>query len=216
MYILKERYCNIYKVDKLEELKIRRLIKEYEYLLTEFDFRKEFTDKHKSSFLHEISKRRRELNIEEPPLEILMPYEESSNEDVNEFEKESTDESDENSEKTEVSESDIKLKKVFREIVKICHPDKIFNPSKRKLLTEIYIKAKGFYNEKNLIGLYLICIELGIDLSLEILDVSTIETAVEEKKTKVKSFESSYLWMWINSSEDEKIKIVDLFIKNNS
>jgi hypothetical protein len=169
--------------------------------------------------LHEISKRRRELNIEEPPLEILMPYEDSSNEGVNEFETEPGNEFEENEEdskKTEVFENDIKLKKVFREIVKICHPDKIFNPSKRKHLTEIYIKAKGFYNEKNLIGLYLICIELGIDLSLEILDVSTIETAVEEKKTKVKSFESSYLWMWINSSEDEKIKIVDLFIKNNS
>jgi hypothetical protein len=207
-------------VEKLEELKIKRLMKEYEYLTTEYEFRKEFSEKHKTDFLSEISKRRKELNIEEPPLNIIIPEEESvQNIDVDvEIDSDILDEDyldDEKEEDPEQLQKDIKLKKIFREIVKICHPDKVLNLSKRKHLTEIYIKSKVLYNERNLLGLYLIAIDIGIEIKIELSDLSDIDNVLEEKKAQVKSFESSYLWIWINSNDEDKIKIIDLFIKNN-
>jgi hypothetical protein len=207
-------------VEKLEELKIKRLMKEYEYLTTEYEFRKEFSEKHKTDFLSEISKRRKELNIEEPPLNIIIPEEESAqNIDIDgEIDSDILDEDyldDEKEEDPEQLQKDIKLKKVFREIVKICHPDKVLNLSKRKHLTEIYIKSKVLYNERNLLGLYLIAIDIGIEIKIELSDLSDIDNVLEEKKAQVKSFESSYLWIWINSNDEDKIKIIDLFIKNN-
>ena len=207
-------------MEKLEELKIKRLMKEYEYLTTEYEFRKEFSEKHKTDFLSEISKRRKELNIEEPPLNIIIPEEESvQNIDVDvEIDSDILDEDyldDEKEEDPEQLQKDIKLKKIFREIVKICHPDKVLNLSKRKHLTEIYIKSKVLYNERNLLGLYLIAIDIGIEIKIELSDLSDIDNVLEEKKAQVKSFESSYLWIWINSNDEDKIKIIDLFIKNN-
>lgn len=207
-------------MEKLEELKIKRLMKEYEYLTTEYEFRKEFSEKHKTDFLSEISKRRKELNIEEPPLNIIIPEEESAqNIDIDgEIDSDILDEDyldDEKEEDTEQLQKDIKLKKIFREIVKICHPDKVLNLSKRKHLTEIYIKSKVLYNERNLLGLYLIAIDIGIEIKIELSDLSDIDNVLEEKKAQVKSFESSYLWIWINSNDEDKIKIIDLFIKNN-
>lgn len=207
-------------MEKLEELKIKRLMKEYEYLTTEYEFRKEFSEKHKTDFLSEISKRRKELNIEEPPLNIIIPEEESAqNIDIDgEIDSDILDEDyldDEKEEDPEQLQKDIKLKKVFREIVKICHPDKVLNLSKRKHLTEIYIKSKVLYNERNLLGLYLIAIDIGIEIKIELSDLSDIDNVLEEKKAQVKSFESSYLWIWINSNDEDKIKIIDLFIKNN-
>ena len=195
-------------------------MKEYEYLTTEYEFRKEFSEKHKTDFLSEISKRRKELNIEEPPLNIIIPEEESvQNIDVDvEIDSDILDEDyldDEKEEDPEQLQKDIKLKKIFREIVKICHPDKVLNLSKRKHLTEIYIKSKVLYNERNLLGLYLIAIDIGIEIKIELSDLSDIDNVLEEKKAQVKSFESSYLWIWINSNDEDKIKIIDLFIKNN-
>lgn len=199
-------------MEKIEELKIKKLIKEYEYLLTEYEFRKEYSDRHKPIFLSEISKRRRELGINEPQLVLPPPIlEEISEEEVNE-----EDENEESlEEKNLFEEKEKRLKAVYREIVKVCHPDKIINKSQRKHFTDIYIKSKGFLVQKNILGLYLVCVELGINLEIKNFDENEVKPVVEQKKSEIQAFESSYLWMWINAEIDKKIEVVDLFIKNN-
>lgn len=208
-------------MDKIEELRLKRKIKEYEYLLTEFDFRKEYTDKWKSPFLGEISKRRKELGLVDPHPQVPTPQE------INELEKSEQEDdklesdmdiddvSEESEESKEVSLKEKRLKTIFREVVKVCHPDKLRSSNRKKYFTEIYLRAKNFYNTKNIIGLLLICVELGIDLRPETEDLNEIDGVINVTKSQIDMYENSYLWMWIHAEEEKKIEIVDLFIKNN-
>ena len=207
-------------MDKIEELRLKKRIKEYEYLLTEFDFRKEYSDKWKSPFLNEISKRRKELGLtdpfpQDPPQEDSLDLERSKQEG-RELETDEIDVLEESEEESkETSSKEKRLKTIFREVVKVCHPDKLRGSNRKKHFTEIYLRSKNFYNTKNIIGLLLICVELGIDLRPETEDLNEIDGVINVTKSQIDMYENSYLWMWIHAEEEKKIEIIDLFIKNN-
>jgi hypothetical protein len=51
--------------DKLKELEIKKLFKEYDFLLVEDDYKKELIDVNKGEFLKKINEKRSEMGI--PP-----------------------------------------------------------------------------------------------------------------------------------------------------
>ena len=74
-----------------------------------------------------------------------------------------------------------KIKDIFRKIVKLTHPDKT-NSDK---LINIYISAKKFYEENNLLELYLICINLNIDIDVSDFMVEDLIKTINKKKGRI-------------------------------
>lgn len=184
--------------DKLKELEVKKLIKEYDYLLIEGEYKQEFIEEHKPIFLKEINEKRCEMGVE-PKIDTPLTKEEK---DL----KKETD-------KIEVNrETRKKIKNLYRKIVKLTHPDK----TKSEKLINTYIKSKKYYEQNNLLELYLICIELEIKIDLSDFKIEELLKSVEKKRMELQKLEKSYLWMWVKAENDvEKEKIIKSFIEQN-
>jgi hypothetical protein len=184
--------------DKLKELEIKKLFKEYDFLLIEDDYKKELIEINKVEFLKKINDRRDEMGIP-PKINPTLTNEEKN------IKKE---------EKIEVnSETKKKIKDIYRKIVKITHPDKTHSEK----LISLYIKSKKYYEQNNLLELYLICIDLNIVIDVSDFKMEELIKSVEKKRVELEKIESSYLWLWVHSNtEEEKEKIINLFIIQNS
>jgi hypothetical protein len=101
-----------------------------------------------------------------------------------------------------------KIKKYYREIVKLTHPDKVQN----KKLNDFYITATEYYNDNDLIAIYSICSELYIDYELDDNDYELIKMKINNLNQKVKFMESTYTWKWYNVDDSEKDKVVEQYI----
>tara|TARA_R110001606_G_scaffold376580_1_gene535320 strand:- start:392 stop:970 length:579 start_codon:yes stop_codon:yes gene_type:complete len=186
--------------DKLIELKIKKLLKEYEYLLIEDEYNENFISEHKSSFLKSIKDREVELGLREAEESIMV---ENSDLEDNKDETEV--------EKPEPPNREIrrKIKNLFRKIVKLTHPDKVNSEH----LIEKYIKAKKYYEDYDLLGLCVLCSELNIKIDISDLKLDELLVSINKKKLDISNLESSYLWMWANAeTEEEKNKFVEMFI----
>lgn len=186
--------------EKLKKLEIKRIFKEYNLLLVDDEYKKEMVNEYRSDFLTQIENKKKELGIQ--PEEPIVENIESSGK-TNEVTKTIID-VDETTKK--------KLKKIYKEIVKKTHPDKI---DSEKYL-EMYIESKKAFEENNIIDLYSICIDLEIDFEYDDTDIQSMISIIDSKKSKLKNLESSYLWLWVHSpNEIEKEKIVNLFIQTH-
>lgn len=179
---------------RLSELAAKKLLSEYTFLQSDDQLKKELIEINKKDFLDRVSKKRPDIKKEE---ETEGPKNENPKED-----------------KPPIQVEDVKtlekIKKVYRLIVKKTHPDK----TKDECLVDIYMKATQAHDQNNLFDLYLICVELNIQISIEEEDFKLLTKIIEEKKKEIKSVENSFIWLFINApTEDEKDKIVDIYIK---
>jgi hypothetical protein len=181
-------------MDKLVNLKIQKLLQEYSFLLSDDEYKTELINTYKSEFLSNIqTKNKKEPEIEknEEPLQIDLV---------------------EKQKPTAPENIVAKCKKIYRDIVKLTHPDKVTSED----LIELYIKAKDAYAEYNLFDLYMIGIKLNLKIFLESEDMDTLIKLIDDKKTKLDTIEKSWLWLWVMSkTEDEKNSVVDKFIELN-
>jgi hypothetical protein len=106
-----------------------------------------------------------------------------------------------------------KLKKIYRDIVKITHPDK----SDSEEYLDVYIRAKEAYADNNLLDLYLICLELKIDVDIEPEDLDNIMEILTLKRSELSNLESSFLWLWAHAkTKESKDSIVLNFINKHA
>lgn len=77
------------------------------------------------------------------------------------------------------------------DIVKVTHPDKIDSEE----MLDTYIKAKEAYADISLLELYMICVELNIDVELESEDVENIMEVILLKRKELSDLETSFLWL---------------------
>jgi hypothetical protein len=81
----------------------------------------------------------------------------------------------------------------------------------------MYIKSKIAVDEHDIYSLLVICDKLEIKWLIDISEKKILEDNLVIKREKLKSMESSYIWKWINAeTEEDKLKIVNLFIENNN
>ena len=186
--------------DKLKKLQIKKLIQEYEFLLTESEYVKEIVDENKPVFLDAAQEVRKKLNIP-----ISEPKTNNSENNKNE----SINEKPEN-----VSDSTkSKVKKIYREIVKLTHPDR----TNSEELVEIYRKATTAADNYNVLELFQICVELKIPIELDMEDVDVLNFLINNKRENIKKIEASFIWLWLNAkTEEEKNKFVEMFVKQTS
>jgi hypothetical protein len=188
---------------KIKQLEIKKLVQEYNFLLSEDEYRTEIIEENKPIFMEKVGEVKKKLDIK-PNLDK-----------INEFTKNQEIENEENRLKSEnVSDSTKnKIKKIYREIVKLTHPDKINSDN----YLEVYHRATKYSNQFNILGLFQICVELNIPIELDMEDIDVLNFLIKQKKDDIKKIDSSFIWLWVSGiNDEEKDKIVENFVKQTS
>lgn len=198
-------------MNKIHSLEINKLINEYNYFKSDYDYKYEVVHNADSEFIQEVN------NILDQNPELRKIYDEKTKREEptevhdNDIETHFS----ESSEIIPIDDSHMEksphIKDVYRSIVKVTHPDKVEDKS----LHEIYIDATNHYNNNDVMSLYTICYKLGISYNEEDIDRDYILKEINIAKSKVSMIEDTFTWQWKNShSDDIKSNIILIYIKN--
>lgn len=223
-------------MNKIKILEVKRLLKELDYIESDFEYRSEVISEADSEFIKCVN----EFLKDHPELKEI--YDKKINEKINETIKNKThneqtesntkgdgrdseevknsneteSDKDENSQKIQEKEENIKevvspkLKKLYREIVKLTHPDKV----KKKKLNELYLEATMYYDNNDKIGIYKVCSELDIEYDFEEEDEDYINHKIQSLKKRIGFLESTFTWKWYRTeNESDKNQILMNYIK---
>lgn len=197
-------------MNRLQYLQTKKLFKELEYMESDFEYRNEIISEADSEFITKINN-----FLEEHP-QLKEIYDEKIDTHIQQSILRNTEEVIELFEEEEVIEKEIietklpKVKKLYREIVKLTHPDKV----DQKGLNDLYLVATKYYDNNDKIGLYKVCTELDIDYDLDDEDNQIIESKINDLKRRIEFLESTFTWQWINTTgEKEKLEMMIQFIR---
>ncbi len=101
-------------------------------------------------------------------------------------------------------------KKLYRDIVKNTHPDKIQNPK----LNELYIEATVAYESNDIITLYRVCSELKIDFDIPDDYIKKVRDKINSYKEMISFLENTYTYKWVRSDDSNRSKVVVEFIRS--
>lgn len=204
-------------MSKLKSLQVKRLLKELDYIESELEYRHELVSEADNQFMIYIN----DFLDENPELKKLYTnridarVEQIINKKIEQSEQAELVENSSDSEEIEEKEENQiiispKVKTLYREIVKLTHPD-IIN---KKNMNDIYINATRYYTLNDKVGIYKICSELNIDYDIDDQDVSEISNKINVTKEKIYFLESTLTWKWFNADDDlQKKKIMIDYIK---
>ena len=180
--------------EKLRKLKIQKILQEYSFLRVDDEYKKTLKEEHIGDFLKQagIYKDEEGKEPEPKPAEFKKDEKVIDDKDISKYSK-------------------LKMKNIFREIVKITHPDKTDSEE----FNEIYVEAKKAKERNDLLELYFICGKLKIDIKLDEIDIKALNKIIENKKKILEQFEKSWIWVWANAdSDEERDALVKKFNKN--
>ncbi len=195
-------------MDRIKLLEIKKLFKELDYIQSDLEYRSEMISDADTNFLNDLN-----IFLDKYP-DLKELYESKINNVMNSFiASESCEEKQEDSfdeQKKLRDDKSPKVKKLYREIAKITHPDK----SDVKSHNDIYIKATEYYDMNDKIGIYKIATELDIDYDIEYEENIEIQTRIDELKNRITFLESTFTYQWIIIDDEiQKNEIMINFIK---
>jgi hypothetical protein len=197
-------------MDRIKLLEIKKLFKELDYVQSDFEYRSEIISEADTNFLNGVN------NFLDGHPELKELYESKVNERINQFihtdSYEPIEQTQDDYEELEIvlDDKSPKVKKLYREIVKITHPDK----SDKKSHNDIYIKATEYYDMNDKIGIYKICTELDIDYDIEYEDNIEIQKRIDDLKGRITFLESTFTYQWIRIDDElQKNEMMINFIK---
>lgn len=199
--------------DRLLELEMMKIMQEYKLLLLDEEYKNEMISLNKVDFLKRVNDKG---GIDDPLVEDKEK--ESNNNELNEELKDELEEELDELEEVDEKTSKLKegLKKLYRKIVKLTHPDKTMHKNNKKELSELYIRAKKAMSTMDVYEILIICDKLDIEYAIDINHKDILEENLQKKKMLLKSIESSFIWLWIKAdSDDKKDSIVDLFLQKH-
>lgn len=210
----------------LIDLQIKSLKSQLNFLKNDYNYKQTLIEKGDKEF----QKMMKGILSENPELEELYSQKEEERKNkiiqniINETkieegnselsnEAENNDDNDDNDNKLDTpistKEVDPKIKKLYRQIVKLTHPDKVNNEK----LNKLYLTATNFYESLNYPGIYEICDELNIKYKLEKSELQSFSQEIENLKGKIQFIQGTYTWKWEQAtSKKEKKQIVIDFI----
>jgi hypothetical protein len=172
----------------------KRLIREYEFLLEDYE---DVAEIHKQANVEMSS----ELNKAKPQDVFEADY----------LEEESEDEA-----PKEPSHNDKDLKKLFRKIVFICHPDKVkaeADGQRRAELAGLYNQAVSAHDEGNWALMVVVAIKLEIELPVEAeAQVEKIQEDTNKLREKINGMTSGYVWQWYQAEEAKRKEMVETYM----
>lgn len=200
-------------MNKIKQLEVKKLLKELDFIESDFNYKNEIVSSADNDFIKRVN----ELLDEHKELKIIFDeimdkkIDFIFNKKLQEIEEIKSEEiMEELSEEIILDNPNPKVKKLYREIAKVTHPDKTIN----KKLNEFYIKATNCYTTNDIAGIYAICDELDIEYEIDEEDNIIINEKINKLKERILFMESTMTWQWYNSEDvDEKEKIVMNYIK---
>lgn len=127
--------------------------------------------------------------------------------------KETEKEKKEEEQKQEEKKKSKDMKKLYRRISKVTHPDKVNSD----VLTEYFSEASEAYNDGDLATLFVIASTLNIDTSdIDSQDVSQeLEKYIEDGEIQTRNMKATLAWSWANAeTEEEKAAIKEIIRKH--
>jgi hypothetical protein len=178
---------------RLEQLEEKKLLQEYSFLLLDEEYKREVIDDGREEFLNKIQEVRGDVS---PPPPQTQPQEKPNKIDPNSVDKSTKD----------------KVKKLYREIAKVTHPDK----AKTDEHTGLYMQATVAAEEFDLFTLFEICSKLRIEHSVDGEDKEILKVKIDKKKDKLKNIESSFIWLYTHAkTEQEKQFLINQFAEKH-
>jgi hypothetical protein len=204
-------------MSRLQQLEIKRLLKELEFFESDFEYKNEIIFEADNNFIKCVN-----VFLEENT-DVKKVFDERINKKIDDMlaakaaknlelaEVQESESEDIETEYDEQEKTDIqRIKKIYREIAKKTHPDKVDD----KTLNNLYIKATSSYEKNDIIEIYAICDILGIVHEMSENDCVLIRAKIETMRQSIKFMESTYTWKWHHSDDDsEKNEIVINYIK---
>jgi hypothetical protein len=182
----------------LKYLEIQRLVRELQFLESDYKYQLEVVKLHEGSFMQSIS------NVVDK-FPDLKPFLESKKR-LNISQDLPTDQIEESLKEIN---HDQKIKNVYRSIVKITHPDKVNNQK----LNDLYLEATNSYESGDFLSLYKVSIDLKIDFDWGDEEVTRIRQKIDEYRNQISLLRSSYTYQCILSNNKNDV-ILD-YIKSN-
>jgi hypothetical protein len=207
-------------MSKLKHLEIKKLMKELDFIESDFTYKSEIVHEADNNFIKTVN----ELLEEHPLLKEVFDKKINTKID-NIFQRRSEDIKEkiefinESYQQEEVVEEEIivekvidkRVRKLYREIAKVTHPDRVDN----RKLNDLYIKATIFYNNNDIAGTYSICDELDINYEPDDSDNKIILDKINNLKSRIGFMESTLTWVWYHSTDEkEKEQMILRYIKN--
>jgi len=223
---------------KLNLLESKKLLKEFNFLISDIEFKNEFAMEYSGQFevairqflrekpfIKELCRDKFGSLLDEPKPTAASNYtEDPSSQQTKKDPAETNSDTDvaiftgeliELSDEVLFLEADEeKIKKLFRDIVQKTHPDKVNSDA----LNILYNKAVAANKKKDLLTTYSICDELGIEFNLKQREIDAIKIRIKEIKIQQTGFERSHLWAWCVNDEDENKRrdIIQHFLLNHA
>ena len=208
-------------MSKLKRLEVKKLLKELDFIESDFNYKNEIVFEADSEFIKSVN----DLLEKHPMLKEVIDKKNNKRVDsvFSDIIKEALDKDSEILEEAELVEEfineevinevdprEVKMKKLYRDIAKLTHPDKIVSEK----LNDLYLKSTRFYKNSDITGIYYICDELGITYEIDDEDNEMITNKINSLKNRISFMESTLTWRWFHSeSEKEKEQIVLSYIK---
>lgn len=191
----------------IQRMEVNRLIKEVEYLKADYNYKSDMLREISTMFLSNVDR------IINSNSELKSIYEDRNTKDLQiegDYDEEQEIIFDYTEERyTEDYRSD-KLKKLYREIVKLTHPDKISNKS----LNGVYIQSTNLYEAGDIAGIISLCDYLSIKYDIDSSDIEDIKHEISIIRDKIIFIESAPVWEWHKEVSDKKDKLVLEYIRN--
>ena len=189
----------------LQRLEMKRLFKELDFYESDYEYKSELMNEVEVEFIDSVNT----FLDKHPELKKIFDdkIDERFQETINKKIEESKSESVVEKEQIEV---DPKVKKLYREIVKKTHPDKV----KDLELNDLYIKSTKFYEDGDILSIYKICDELNLDYDFGLEENELLKNKILSIKDRINFLQSTFTWKW-NYTEDwsSKNKIIEDYIR---
>lgn len=184
----------------LRYLEFQRLMKELQFVESDLDYRTEILRINDAEFVKSVNS-----FLESYP-DLKSIYEEKTRKSTQFI----LNDQDIKLEESTTKEIDPELKRLYRNIAKTTHPDKISN----NRLNELYNEATIAYDQCDIITLYKVSSELNIEFEFDDNFIESVKMKIDNIKNSVKMIENTYTFKWINSNDEERNRIVFDFIKS--
>jgi len=198
----------------LLQLKLKTLLSKYNYYSNEIEYKTEIVHEAEPKFLSEVNKLLKDkpdllkkFNNIINPQKIDVKFKNQNG--TNGF----NDENNNTQNITEKTPSSEFEQKIFHEISKQIHPDKLKNPTQKQL--ELYSEASDAYSSHDIITLYKTAIELDIEVTIDENVIEQVETQIEKMEEKSDFIEKNLAYQWLIAVKDqERLRILNFYIKN--
>ncbi len=191
-------------MENLRKLEVIKLIKELDFLESQYKFKTEVLKEVDFEFKKEVEViLTNNQELEEVFTKSVNYINDKRTEHLNTYQPEIEEEE-------IVVEKNPKVKSLYRIIAKATHPDKKNDDS----LTEIYLEATKAYENNELLPIISICDKLKIPFEIDQDEFENIKKEIEKVKTRTSFLETTYTWKWYTANDlVQRSEIVLNFIK---